>query len=117
MDTLQFFKILAALNSAVTKLGTLSAAKVPTAVNTIALNSIGNTAQKVVANATPCSKIVVTAGASNTGAIGIGAASITIANSILLFPTDSLTLELDDLSKLYIIAEVAGEDATITYFS
>jgi hypothetical protein len=79
------------------------------------------TAEKLVATATPCVAVTITALRGNTGVIQVGDASVKAAagtqQGTPLQYLDSITLEIDDVSKIYIDATVANEGVAFTYLS
>lgn len=79
------------------------------------------TANQITTTTTPCKVIVFTAETNNTGAVVLGG-STTVDETIgtrsgtPLFAGDSMTMEIDDISKVYIDANVTGDGCTFTYF-
>lgn len=69
--------------------------------------------------ATICSKLIVTAPGSNTNAVYIGGKTVSAQSGseqgLLLNPTGSAILDIDDLSKVYIDAVTGGEGVTFTW--
>ncbi len=78
------------------------------------------TANVVSATTSPCKVVVFTAETDNTGAIVLGGSGIdeTLASSsgTPLLAGDSMTMEIDDISKVYIDSAVTGDGVTFTYF-
>jgi len=78
------------------------------------------TANQVTTTTTPCKVIIFTAETDNTGTIVLGGASIdeTLASrsGTPLLAGDSTTMEIDDISKVYIDAATTGDGVTFTYF-
>lgn len=74
-----------------------------------------------IAGRTPCKKVVLCAPSSNTGEVYVGGANVSAANGsevgIVLLPIGMTTLEINDLSKIYIDATVAGEGVSFTYMA
>jgi len=78
------------------------------------------TANQVTTTTTPCKIIVFTAETDNTGVIVLGGSGIdeTVASrsGTPLLAGDSMTMEIDDVSKVYIDAAVTGDGVTFTYY-
>lgn len=68
---------------------------------------------------TVCTKIIITAPVGNGGTIYVGDSSVSaVAGSeqgLMLMPTGSATIDIDDISKIYIDATVSGEGITYSY--
>jgi len=66
-----------------------------------------------------CNEVTIEAKETNTGVITIGSSTVVaaIANrrGIALWPSDSVTFEIDNLSKLYIDSTVTGDSITYAY--
>ena len=77
------------------------------------------TAEKLISAITVCRKVILTAPVNNGGEIYVGDSSVSaVASSqkgLLLLPTGSATIDIDDVSKVWIDATVAGEGVTFTY--
>lgn len=89
-------------------------------------SSIGNgemdvttagTAEQLIAASTPCVRIHMTAKRTNTDVIWFGGSSVdsTSENGDYLFPAQARTIEIDNVNKVYIDAEVDGEGVCFTY--
>lgn len=72
-----------------------------------------------LAAAQPCSEVVVTAKTNNVGIVVVGGSSVVAAEGSRrgtpLGAGDAMSLEIDDLSKVYIDATNAGEGVTYTF--
>ena len=70
---------------------------------------------------TPCKKVIVEARGVNTGRIAVGTTGVsanpTTGSGITLGPTDSVEIEIDNLSKIYIDSSVSAEGVFFTYFT
>lgn len=77
------------------------------------------TAEKLTSAVTVCRKVILTAPVNNGGEVYVGDSSVSaVASSqkgLLLLPTGSATIDIDDVSKIWIDATVAGEGVTFTY--
>ena len=75
----------------------------------------------VLASATPCTSVAITAETDNTGFVVVGAsdviASLATRKGVPLEAGDSITLEVSDLSLVYIDATVSGDGVTYTYLN
>ncbi len=73
-----------------------------------------------IAIATPCSKVIITAMISNTGYVVVGGSTVVAAEAtrrgIPLVAGQSMEINIGNLSKIYIDAEVTGEGITYIYF-
>lgn len=94
-------------------------------VNILPYPVVGNGAQTVttagtrvqLASNTPTTTITVRAKASNTGLTYIGSSTISSANGFQLSPSEVVSLDLDNLSKLWIDAATNGNGVTYIYLS
>ena len=76
------------------------------------------TAVALVAVSTPCSKVYMTAKDTNTGKIYWGNSSVSSTNGDYIFPAGKLSpIEIDDVSKIYIDAEISGDGVKFTYLA
>ena len=76
-------------------------------------------AEKLISTITVCRKVILTAPAGNGGEVYVGDSSTSAVSGsqkgLLLLPTGSATIDIDDVSKVWIDATVAGEGVTFTY--
>lgn len=76
---------------------------------------------EVLAGSTSCKKVVIQAQTDNTGLIAVGAngvdATVATGTGILLSAGDSIELEIDNLSDIYVDSTVSGEGVRYTYFT
>lgn len=75
------------------------------------------TAERLAASATKCKSVTITAKMTNTGVICVGGSTVVAASGanrtgIPLNPGDSVTLDIDDLYKVFVDATVSGEGVT-----
>ena len=84
------------------------------------------TAEKLVAAATICVKVIVTALESNSDVIVVGASTVVAGatgdgggtrRGTTLEPGQALEVLIDDVSKLYIDAVVSGNGVSFVYFT
>lgn len=72
-----------------------------------------------LAASTECKKVNIQAESDNTGAIVVGGAnviaSLATRRGTVLEAGDSIEIEIDDLSKIYIDSTVNGDGVTFTY--
>jgi len=65
----------------------------------------------------PCTYLIITASADNTDRITCGGSTITDGNGLaVLYPGESIRVDISNVNLLYVIAGVNLEDASITYF-
>lgn len=77
---------------------------------------------QLVATVTPCRVVLITAKDANTDYVAVGGATVVAASGstgagILLAPGQSVTIGIDDLSKLYLDSRVNGEGIAYAYLS
>lgn len=70
-----------------------------------------------LASSTATKSITVRALAANTGLIYIGTSAVSSANGFQLSKDDSVSVDLDNLSKLWIDSSVNGEGVTYIYLA
>lgn len=79
------------------------------------------TSVKLIAVVTAIKEVVVTAETDNTSTIVVGGSTVVAAiatrQGTPLEAGDSITINIDDLSKVYIDSLVNGEGVTFTYFN
>lgn len=94
-----------------------------TGVNILPYTIIGNGKTTVtspgssvqLASSTSTSSITIKALATNTGTIYVGSSSVSSANGFQLAAGDTLSLDLNNLNKVYLDASVGGEGVTYVY--
>lgn len=76
---------------------------------------------EALAGSTACKKVVIQAQTDNTSGVAIGAtgvdATIATGNGVLLYPGDSIEIEIDNLADIYVDSLVNGEGVRYTYFT
>jgi hypothetical protein len=79
------------------------------------------TAERLTTTFTLCRKVIITAPSGNGGEVYVGCSQVSaVAGSqkgLLLLPTGSVSIDINDVSKIYIDATVAGEGVTYTYLT
>ena len=79
------------------------------------------TAVPLVGVSTPATQVVVTAETDNTDTVVIGGSSVIAAigtrEGVPLLGGDSITIDIDDLNKIYVDSVVSGEGVTFIYFN
>jgi hypothetical protein len=75
-----------------------------------------------LAVSTPCGKVIISAGENNTGDIVVGGvtvvgASDTTRRGAVLLPGASITLEIDDLSKVWFDGTNTGDTVSYSYLA
>lgn len=82
--------------------------------------AVAGTAE-VLASDTPCKEVIIMAETDNTDVVAIGAstvvADLTTRQGIALFAGSSITLTIDNLSKVFIDAVVSSEGVTFIYLN
>jgi len=106
-------------------LGTIDAdtGNIATAIATP--SSIGNGAKDVttagtaeaLAGSTACKKVFICAKDTNTGKIFVGGSGVSATSGAFIYPGGSMTLEISNLSAVYIDAAENGDGVQFTYLS
>jgi hypothetical protein len=77
------------------------------------------TAEALVATSTPVQTVIITAETDNTGVIVVGNASVVAAlatrKGTPLAAGESVSMNIDDLNKVYLDTTVNGDGVTFTY--
>lgn len=94
--------------------------KPPTTINSGRKTvTVPGTAEQLVSSITVARQVIVTAPATNSDAVYLGGSTVSaVAGSeqgLLLNPTGSASIDIDDVSKIWIDSVVAGEGVTFTY--
>lgn len=63
-----------------------------------------------------CLMLVITAIDSNKGSLYIGGSRVTTGNGIQLTPTNSLTINIKDISSIYIVGANVGDGVSFAYY-
>lgn len=76
--------------------------------------------REALASSTACRSVVITAKQTNTNIVAVGGSTVVAASGATRRGTplnagDSIAIDIDDLSKVYIDAIVDGEGVTYTY--
>ncbi len=75
------------------------------------------TAVQLTATLTPCKKVIITGSSSATGKIYIGGSGVSSSTGTFIYSSQTLQLDIDDVSKVYIDTDVNGEGIQYTYVS
>ena len=74
---------------------------------------------KLKNTSTSCKRVYITASSSNSGVICVGGSNVLAAagseTGIMILPTGSATIDIDDVSKIYVDATVANDYVTFAY--
>jgi hypothetical protein len=79
--------------------------------------AVAGTAEALVASATPCKRVHITAEDDNTGKIYYGGSSVSSSVGDYIFAAQSKTIEIDDVSKIFIDADTNTDGVKFTYVS
>ena len=75
----------------------------------------------VLASSTTCKRVIIQSQTDNTSLIAVGAtgvdATIATGTGVVLYPGDSVELEIDNLADIYIDSLVNGEGVRYQYFT
>lgn len=96
-----------------------------TGVNILPYSVLGNGVKNVttagtavqLATTTSSTTVTIRSKAANTGLIYVGTVSVSSSNGFQLSPSESVSLDIDNLSKIYIDAAVSGNGVTYIYLS
>lgn len=98
--------------------GSAVATVVDTGNKTVA---VAGTAESLVAVSTASKNVIITALETNTNTVVVGGSNVVAAigtrEGTPLEPGDSVDIPVDDLQKIFLDVEVAGEGVSFTYFS
>jgi uncharacterized protein YcfJ len=87
----------------------------------IQLVATAGTAEALASSATLCRRVIIHARKENTDDVVIGGSTVvalaTTRRGVALAPGQSLTLNIDDLNKVYVDALVSGEGVSFVYFN
>jgi len=105
--------------------GNVNLSPILTGVNINPYSVIGNGAQTVttagtsvqLASSTSIKTVTIRAKVSNTGLIYVGSSSVSSVNGFQLSPAETVSLDLDNLSKIYVDAASNGDGVTYVYLS
>ena len=78
------------------------------------VTAISNTKKQLSATEVPCKTVHLSAPGTNTQNLRISGSDVAIDNGIQLKPGEDLSMDINDLSLLYVIAELAGNE-TLDY--
>lgn len=70
-----------------------------------------------VQSTTAIKSLTIRALKSNTGLIFVGSSAVSSANGFQLSPQETVSLDIDNTSKVYIDAAVSGEGVTFIYLA
>lgn len=70
-----------------------------------------------LATTTAIKSVTIRAKSVNTGLIYVGSASVAASNGFQLSPAETVSLDIDNLSKVYIDSAVNGEGVSFIYLS
>jgi len=71
---------------------------------------VGTSAVQLTTSATPCKfGVVVKADDDNSGNVYVGGSGVTTSNGFRLGAGQGISLEIDDASKIYVIADSSGQ--------
>jgi hypothetical protein len=78
------------------------------------------TRQQLTATSTPCGKVFITAREDNTDNVVVGGPTVVAAlgasrSGSVLIPNQSITLEIDNLSNVWLDAITSGDGVTYSY--
>lgn len=75
----------------------------------------------VLAGSTACKRALIQSQTDNTGLIAVGATGVDATEAtgtgIILYPGDSVTIDIDNLADVFIDSTVSGEGVRYTYFT
>ena len=79
------------------------------------------TRETLVASSTRARRVEITAETDNTGVVVVGGSTVVAAQASRvgtpLNPGDTMTIEIDDLQKIYLDSTVSGDGVTYNFFN
>ena len=94
--------------------GALVATGTPTPTQVVPSNvSVSTPGVRVQLPSVACKSVTVKAMAQNTGLVYVGDGSVTSGNGFQLSPGDSVSVDIDNVNRLWIDAAVANEGVTM----
>jgi hypothetical protein len=78
------------------------------------VTAISNVVKQISSTAIPCKEVILHAAEANTINLRISGSDVSTSKGVQLQPGEDLTLTINDISLLYVIAESAGNE-TLTY--
>jgi hypothetical protein len=110
------FSLISLIKRLLGKITTLNTnTEIPTGGGHISNLTIGTSATRIDATSHACKKAFITASQANTGYIKVGFSTLTSSNGIILYAGDTIPMEISNTNLLYALAEVNGEDVSVTY--
>lgn len=92
----------------------------PNSVKSIISGSVSianaNVAVALLTKSQGCIQIVISALPTNVGAVYLGFSGVTTGTGIQLVPTQSVTISIADISKLYIVGVNASDGVSFGYY-
>lgn len=95
--------------------GTAAGCCTPTSLNSGQNDVATAGTAEVLGPATVIKSVTVKAKKTNTGLIYVGASSVNSSTGFILSPGDSVSVDIDDLSDVYIDSSVNGEGVSYIY--
>ena len=80
-------------------------------------STVGTSAERITASGTPCKHVDIMAHIDNTGIIYVGGSTVSNNTGIALYAGDVYSVDIDDVSDIYVIASVDGEDVAYVYYN
>jgi len=75
--------------------------------------------ETLVSSSTPCKEVLIMALPSNTGEIWVGDSNVSATNKvgIVLYKNDAVSIQIDNLQKIYLDATVSGDGVSYIYLN
>jgi hypothetical protein len=80
-------------------------------------STVGTSAERITASGTPCKHVDIMAHIDNTGIIYVGGSTVTNSTGIALYAGDVYSVDIDDVSDIYVMASVDGEDVAYVHYN
>lgn len=81
----------------------------------VKLVTTAGTQETLAASSTPCNEVVIQALAANIGMVYVGGANIAAGEGVELDAREGLSLDIDDLLKVWVDVEMDGEGVSFVY--
>ena len=75
-----------------------------------------NVAVPLLSSAQGCLQIIISALPNNVGTVYLGGSAVTTGTGVQLVPTQSITISIADISKLYLVGANASDGVSFGYY-
>jgi len=79
-------------------------------------DTVSNSTAEVLTSSTACKHVDIMAAIANTGIIYVGGSGVTATTGIALYPGDTYSIDIDNLTDIYVLSSVDGENVQYVYY-